>query len=73
MKSKLLQQKMRDAKKEREASKQEGYISKSVRFIEGTKPSANQEENYMNDEYYDSDELVYDSEEEEEEERKFME
>jgi len=27
----------------------------------------------MNDEYYDSDELVYDSEEEEEEERKFME
>lgn len=32
MKAKLKQQKMRAAKDEREASKQDGYISKSVKF-----------------------------------------
>lgn len=70
MKSKLKQQKMRDAKREREASKQDGYISKSVRFVETTKDGT--EEHDM-DEYYDSDELIYDSEEEAEEERKYLE
>ena len=61
---------MRDAKREREASKQDGYISKSVRFVETTKDGT--EEHDM-DEYYDSDELIYDSEEEAEEERKYLE
>ena len=58
-------------KKEREASKQEGYISKSVQFKDGTKPAADYDGSDMNDEYYDSDELVYDSEEEAEQDRLF--
>jgi len=70
LKSKLQQQKMREAKREREASKQDGYISKSVRFVETTVDGT--EEHDM-DEYYDSDELVYDSEEEAEEERIYQE
>lgn len=61
---------MREAKREREASKQEGYISKSVRFVETTKDGT---EEHELDEYYDSDELIYDSEEEAEEEKKYQE
>lgn len=71
LKSKLKQQKMREARKEREASKQEGYISKSVQFKDGTKPAADYDGSDMDDEYYDSDELVYDSEEEAEQDRLF--
>ena len=74
LKEKNKQKRMYEAKKRREASQQEGYISKSVQFKEGTKSAADQEDydDQMDDEFYDSDELVYDSEEEAEAERKFQ-
>ena len=62
---------------EREASKKPGYISKSVKFKD--EEGKEEEMNSEDDEFYDSDAMVYDSEEEEhleklhrEEEQKFM-
>lgn len=63
MRAKLKQQKMRQAKQEREASKKDGYISKSVMFKD-----TEQEGNSEDEEFYDSDAMVYDSEEEAEQE-----
>lgn len=65
MRAKLKQQKMRKAKAEREASKKDGYISKSVMFKD---TENNDEENSEDEEFYDSDAMVYDSEEEAEQE-----
>lgn len=63
MKAKIKQQKMRAAKAEREASKKDGYISKSIKFKDvGAEPNSEDEE------FYDSDAMVYDSEEEAEQE-----
>ena len=62
MRAKLKQQKMRQAKAEREASKKDGYISKSVMFKD------TEQENSEDEEFYDSDAMVYDSEEEAEQE-----
>jgi hypothetical protein len=63
LKEKIKQQKMRKAREEREASKKDGYISKSVMFKD------DQDTNSEDEEFYDSDAVVYDSEEEAEEER----
>ena len=52
---------MRAANAEREASKQDGYISKSVKFRD---TAAEEQQNSEEDEFYDSDAMVYDSEEE---------
>ena len=62
MKAKLKQKKMRQAHKAREMEKRSGYISKSVQF------KADAEEEF-DEEYYDSDEMAYDSEEEAEAEK----
>jgi hypothetical protein len=66
---------MRAAKLERDASKKEGYISKSVKFKDDTKEGASEDEEDedFNEEFYDSEELLYDSEEEDEKDRLFME
>lgn len=59
LKAKIKQKKMRQAHRAREQEKRSGYISKSVQFKEDS-----QEE-----EFYDSDEMAYDSEEEAEAEK----
>ena len=58
LRAKLKQQKMREARADREASKRDGFISKSVKFRDDEEP------NSEDDEFYDSDAMVYDSEEE---------
>lgn len=67
LKEKFRQQKMRKAREEREASKRNGYISKSVAFKDEDQQEG--EFNSEDEEFYDSDAVVYDSEEEAEEER----
>jgi hypothetical protein len=73
LKAKIKQQKMRAARLEREAAKQDGYISKSIKFKDENGNEVGEDLGSEEDEFYDSDAMVYDSEEEAEEEKQFNE
>jgi hypothetical protein len=70
MKAKMKQEKMREARKQRELQQQPGYISKSVTIGGKAMPELENEvrddQSYddLEDEEFDSDAMMYDSEEE---------
>jgi len=72
--AKIKQKAMFDAKKEREAKQGKNYVSKSVRFKEDEEEDneyGSIEGSDLEDEEFDENEMLYDSEEEDKAERKF--